>query len=122
MRPMERIRQSGADSRTTDSRTTDTRTADGRPGEGIRLLIIDDEPSHAEAVAESLGRVGYECLVATSGSEGARRIEQDEPNVVLTDLKMDGVDGLAIVKKARAELPDAEVVVITGYGDVQSAV
>ena len=96
--------------------------ADCRPGEGLRLLIIDDEPSHAEAVAESLGRVGYECLVATSGSEGARRIEQDEPNLILTDLKMDGVDGLAIVRKARAALPDSEVVVITGYGDVQTAV
>ena len=107
MTPMDRSRQSGTDT---------------RPGEGLRLLIIDDEPSHAEAVAESLGRVGYECLVATSGAEGARRLEQDEPNVILTDLKMDGVDGLAIVRKARAELPEAEVVVITGYGDVQSAV
>src|SRR6266702_3946071 len=40
---------------------------DGRPGEGLRLLIIDDEPSHAEAVAESLARVGYECVVAITG-------------------------------------------------------
>ncbi len=95
---------------------------DHRPGEGLRLLIIDDEPSHAEAVAESLERVGYECLVATSGAEGARRIEEAEPNVILTDLKMDDVDGLAILRKAKQELPDAEVVVITGHGDVQSAV
>jgi two-component system response regulator HydG len=96
--------------------------ADHRPGEGLRLLIIDDEPSHAEAVAESLERVGYECLVATSGAEGARRIEETEPNVILTDLKMDGVDGMTILRKAKQELPDAEVVVITGHGDVQSAV
>src|SRR5947209_15109026 len=93
-----------------------------RSGEGLRLLIIDDEASHAEAVAESLERVGYECTVATSGTAGARRIEEDEPNVILTDLKMDGLDGLAIVRKARQALPDAEVVVITGHGDVQSAV
>jgi two-component system response regulator HydG len=95
---------------------------DGRPGEGLKLLIIDDEPSHAEAVAESLERVGYECVVATSGAEGARRIEQGDANLILTDLKMDGLDGLAIVRKAKQELPDAEVVVITGHGDVQTAV
>jgi two-component system response regulator HydG len=95
---------------------------ESRPGEGLKLLIIDDEPSHAEAVAESLERVGYECVVATSGAEGARRIEQGDANLILTDLKMDGLDGLAILRKARQELPDAEVVVITGHGDVQSAV
>src|SRR5260370_1437279 len=93
-----------------------------RPGEGLRLLIIDDEPSHAEAVAECLARGGYDRVVATSGAEGARRIEQDEPNVILTDLKMDGLDGLGILRKAKQELPDAEVVVITGHGDVASAV
>jgi two-component system response regulator HydG len=96
--------------------------AEQRPGDGLRVLIIDDEASHAEAIAESLDRVGYECVVATSGAEGARRIEQSEPNLVLTDLKMDGIDGLAILRKARQELPDSPVVVITGHGDVQSAV
>jgi two-component system response regulator HydG len=91
-------------------------------GEGLKLLIIDDEPNHAEVVAESLERVGYQCVVATSGSSGAKMIEQDEPDVILTDFKMDGIDGLAIVRKARQELPDSEVVVITGHGDVQTAV
>ncbi len=93
-----------------------------KPGAGLKLLIIDDEPSHAEAVAESLERVGYECVIATSSAEGARRIERDEPNVILTDLKMDGLDGLGILRKAKQELDDVEVVVITGHGDVQTAV
>src|SRR5687767_9362456 len=93
-----------------------------KPGAGLKLLIIDDEASHAEAVAESLERVGYECVIATSSAEGARRIERDEPNVILTDLKMDGLDGLAILRKAKQELDDVEVVVITGHGDVQTAV
>jgi two-component system response regulator HydG len=91
-------------------------------GQGLKLLIIDDEANHAEAVAESLQRVGYECLIATSGSLGARRIEKDEPDVILTDLRMEDMDGLAILRKAKQELPDAEVVVITGHGDVQTAV
>src|SRR6516164_11822589 len=90
--------------------------------DSIRVLIIDDEPRHAEAVAESLERVGYECVVAASGSVGARKIEEEEFDVILTDLRMEDMDGLAILRKARQDLPDAEVVVITGHGDVKTAV
>src|SRR4051794_8014039 len=95
---------------------------ESKPGEGIKVLIIDDERNHAEVVAESLERVGYDCTVATTSAQGARVIEQAEPNVILTDLKMDGMDGLAILRKAKQELPESEVIVITGHGDVQTAV
>jgi two-component system response regulator HydG len=88
----------------------------------IRVLVIDDDRSHAETVAESLERVGYDCTVATSGTEGARLIESDVWDVILTDLKMNDLDGLAILKKAKELLPDAEVVMITGFGDVKTAV
>src|SRR5262245_52024724 len=90
--------------------------------EPIRVLVIDDEQAHAEVVAESLERVGYQCVIATSGSAGARRIEQEDFDVVLTDLRMEDMDGLAILRKAKQELPDSEVVVITGFGDVKTAV
>ena len=93
-----------------------------KPGEGLKVLVIDDEPFHAETVAESLERVGYECTVATSGKEGARLIAQDEHDVILTDLKMADLDGLAILRLAKQESPDAEVVMITGHGDVKTAV
>jgi len=91
-------------------------------GEQIRVLVIDDEPFHAESVAESLERVGYDCTLATSGREGLRKIEADDWDVVLTDLKMADVDGLTIVRKTRELLPEAEVVVITGHADVRTAV
>jgi two-component system response regulator HydG len=91
-------------------------------GETIRVLVIDDDRFHAETVAESLERVGYDCTVATSGTEGARLIEQDDWDVILTDLKMNDLDGLAILRRARETLPDAEVVMITGFGDVKTAV
>lgn len=90
--------------------------------EQIRVLVIDDERQHAETVAEALERVGYECVIATSGSQGFRKIQSESWDVILTDLKMADLDGLAIVRKAREELPEAEVVVITGHGDVKSAV
>jgi len=95
---------------------------DDAPAEPLELLIIDDEADHAEVLAESLERVGYHCTIATSGTDGAGRMTRDEPDLILTDLKMAGVDGLEILRKARQELPDSEVVVITGHGDVQTAV
>jgi two-component system, NtrC family, response regulator HydG len=91
-------------------------------GEPIRVLVIDDNRSFAETVSETLQRVGYDCTIATSGPEGARLIESDDWDVVLTDLRMAELDGLAIVRKAREAVPDAEVVVITGFGDVKTAV
>jgi two-component system response regulator HydG len=86
------------------------------------VLVIDDERFHAEAVAESLERVGYACALATSGGEGARKIEDEDFDVILTDLRMADLDGLAILRKARQEQPAAAVVVITGHGDVKTAV
>ncbi len=98
------------------------RSSEVKAEEPLKLLIIDDERNHAEAVAESLERIGYECLIATSGSQGARLIDDEEPDLILTDLKMDDLDGLAILGKAKQSCPEAEVVVITGHGDVQKAV
>jgi len=88
----------------------------------LRVLVIDDEPLHAEAVAESLERVGYQCVVATSGAAGAKKIDQEDFDVVLTDLRMAGTDGMAILKKTRQEQPDAEVILVTGQGDISTAV
>jgi two-component system response regulator HydG len=96
--------------------------AEVRSAEPIRVLIIDDDSFHAETVAESLERVGYDCALATSGAAGARQIEEEAFDVILTDLKMADVDGLAILRKARAEQPQTAVVVITGHGDVKTAV
>jgi two-component system response regulator HydG len=91
-------------------------------GEPIHVLIVDDEKLHAETVAESLERVGYDCVIATSGMQGARKMEDEYFDVVVTDLRMDGMDGLAILRKAKHDLPDAEVVVITAHGDIKTAV
>lgn len=89
----------------------------------IHVLIVDNDAPHAQSVAESLESVGsYDCRVATSGVEGVERIEQDAYDVIITDLMMNDVDGLGILKKAQEALPDAEVVLITGHGTIPSAV
>jgi two-component system response regulator HydG len=88
----------------------------------IRVLVVDDDEPHAQAVAESLERVGYECEIATSGREALRLIEEQEYDIVLTDLLMDDVGGLDVLAKAKRELPDAEVVILTGHSSIKAAV
>jgi len=92
------------------------------PGEGIRVLIVDDEKSHAEVVGEALERQGYEISLATSGNAGGRQIDQEDFDIILTDLRMSDLGGMEILKKARQIQPDCEVLVITGHGDVKTAV
>lgn len=99
-----------------ESRTT---AATGPP---IRALIIDNDVAHAEAMADSLSRVGYECTVAVSGGEGARQLERDTFEIVVTDLKMPDVGGLEILAICKDRQPDAEVILVTGHGTIQSAV
>jgi two-component system, NtrC family, response regulator HydG len=88
----------------------------------IRVLVVDDDEPHAAAVAESLQRVGYDCVIATSGEEGLRLIEEQVFDIVITDLIMDRVGGLEVLAKAKRELPDAEVVILTGHSTIKTAV
>src|SRR5580658_5834392 len=90
--------------------------------EALRVLVIDDDKHLAETIAESLDRRGHACTVATTGKSGAAKLDQDQYDVVLTDLKMADFDGLAVVEKCRQVQRDAEIFVITGFGDVKTAV
>ncbi|MBA3316136.1 MAG: sigma-54 dependent transcriptional regulator [Planctomycetota bacterium] len=88
----------------------------------IRVLIVDDDEGHAQAVAASLAPIGCDSTIATSGNRGVQLIESEMFDVVVTDMRMDDVDGLAILTKAKEELPEAEVIVVTGHGSINSAV
>jgi two-component system response regulator HydG len=89
--------------------------------DAVRVLVIDDDRNLADTIVESLERKGYACTLATSGKAGAAKIQTDEFDIVLTDLRMNDLDGLTIVKKVREHLPEAEVAVITGFNDVPTA-
>ncbi|HHT9121014.1 MAG TPA: sigma-54-dependent transcriptional regulator [Candidatus Hypogeohydataceae bacterium YC41] len=88
----------------------------------VKVLVIDDEDSHARAAAEALAKVGYQCIVATEGKEGLKHIKQGGFDVVITDLVMKDVDGMEILKETRSRLPHTQVIFLTGYGTVESAV
>lgn len=87
-----------------------------------RVLIVDNEPHHARAMAESLERVGYSCVVAVSGAEGAQKLQEDTFDVVVTDLVMNDVDGMEVLARAKAVLPYCEVILVTGHASVPKAV
>jgi len=87
-----------------------------------RVLIVDNDQALAHAMLESLEKVGYACSVATSGPEGARRVEQDAYDVVITDLVMNDVDGMEVLGRAKQAMPECEVIMVTGHASVPKAV
>jgi two-component system, NtrC family, response regulator HydG len=86
------------------------------------VLVVDNDLAHARAMTESLERVGYRCTVATSGPAGIQQIDQNMFQVVVSDLVMNDIDGMQILQKAKASLPDCEVVLVTGHATVTKAV
>ena len=78
----------------------------------VRVLIVDDDESHAQAVADSLTRINCECRVASSGERGSQLIAAETWDVIVTDLRMGEIDGLEILRLAKEELPDTEVIVL----------
>ena len=96
--------------------------ADESASSDIRILVVDNDKSHAQTMGETLERVGYNCTVATSGPEGAQKIDQEIFDVVITDLVMNEVDGEEILRRAKEALPDSEVIVVTGHGSIPKAV
>src|SRR6056297_4300425 len=88
----------------------------------FRVLVVDNEAAHARAMTESLEKVGYRCDVATSGPQAAELIQRETFDIVITDMVMNDVDGMKILKLAGERLPDAEVVMVTGHATVPIAV
>ncbi len=86
------------------------------------ILVIDDDQNHALTVADALAAEGYRTEVAPSGEEGLRRLDEQEFDVVVTDLYMRDVSGLDVLDAARKKDPPVEVVVITGHASIETAV
>ena len=86
------------------------------------VLIVDDEKHLAESLAEALERKGCETLVATNGKDGLEMIERQNVDLILTDLVMEPVGGMDVLRAAKSISPDSEVVFITGHGTVKNAV
>ncbi len=87
-----------------------------------RILVVDDEPNVLITVQAILREEGYEVDACPSGDQAIRVIQQRSYDLVLTDLKMAGADGLAVLAEVRKRSPQTVTVMMTGYGSVASAI
>ncbi|HSN25597.1 MAG TPA: sigma-54 dependent transcriptional regulator [Kofleriaceae bacterium] len=87
-----------------------------------RILVADDEPGLREFIVDALELDEHEVVAAPDGKAAAKLLDERSFELVITDLKMPGLDGLAILRKVRAEQPETEVIVMTAHGTVDNAV
>jgi len=86
------------------------------------LLLVDDEVNARDALALALRRDGYNVLTAADGEQGQEKLDNYPVDVLITDMKMPGMSGLELLQYARGNYPDVMVVMITGYGSIESAI
>lgn len=87
-----------------------------------KLLLVDDEEGIRKVLGISLLDAGYDVLTAESGEEAFDIFKDTEPPIVLTDIKMPGMDGISLLRKIKQENPETEVIMITGHGDMKLAI
>ncbi len=87
-----------------------------------KILLIDDEEAIVRLLSMSLRSDGYDVVTALSGEEGLQTFQEESPELVLTDIKMPGMDGIEVLQRIKELQPDAEVIIITGHGDIDNAI
>ncbi|HEX4406065.1 MAG TPA: sigma-54 dependent transcriptional regulator [Polyangia bacterium] len=87
-----------------------------------RILIIDDNETMREGLGATVRRMGHEAVLAASGAAGLAAFDKARPDFVITDLKMEGTDGLGVVRGVRERDPDCPVMIVTAFGTVETAV
>ena len=91
-------------------------TGSSRTSDPLKILVVDDEPAMVGALGALLGQAGHRIIAAYDGDEALRRFREDEPDLVLLDLAMPGMDGATVCKRIR-EVSDAPIIVVSGERD-----
>jgi excisionase family DNA binding protein len=99
-----------------------TRPAGPAPAARPRILVVDDEASIRELLSKTLALAEYEVDVAPDGPRALERLRMVPYDLLITDLKMPGMDGLTVIREARRLKPDLPVIIITGYSTEASAI
>ncbi|MDO8355383.1 MAG: sigma-54 dependent transcriptional regulator [Nitrospirota bacterium] len=89
---------------------------------GLKILLVDDEPLMRLSMVDALEAVGHDVLAAASGTEGIDAVRQRPFDLVITDLRLPGADGLTVLAATKEQSAQTEVVVITAHGSVETAV
>jgi len=88
----------------------------------MKILIVDDERAIRNSLKEILGDEGYDVDVAEDGATALAMVEKEKYNVIFCDIKMPGMDGTEVLEKIVAEGVDSAIVMISGHGDIETAV
>ncbi|MBI5607565.1 MAG: sigma-54-dependent Fis family transcriptional regulator [Deltaproteobacteria bacterium] len=88
----------------------------------MRILLVDDERISRVTTGRQLGQVGYQVQTAESAEQALELFAQQPCDVIITDLRMPGMDGLELLARLRRERPDTDVIVMTAFGSVETAV
>ncbi len=86
-----------------------------------RILVVDDDFEMAEMIVEELGDRGYSAVALRSGAVAVERLQHEPFDVLVTDLRMPGMDGLSLLRASRALDPSRPVIVMTGHGAIDTA-
>ncbi|MBC7911589.1 MAG: response regulator, partial [Pyrinomonadaceae bacterium] len=105
-----------------DSAQADNAVSTGGETTCTRLLVVDDEESVALTVGEVLRQEGFEVTTASSGSEAVARLDESDYDLVLTDLHMEGGDGISVLEEVKRRDSFIITIVLTGFASVESAI
>ena len=83
----------------------------------LRLLLVDDETEFIETLADRLRMRDLEADIASDGEEALSAVKKEEPDVIVLDVKMPGMDGIEVLKRVKYAYPDVEVIILTGHGN-----
>lgn len=89
---------------------------------GYTILVVDDDETMARTLMRALTRQGYQCFTALSGDQGLNLIHDNRFDLILTDLVMPGFDGVTFVRTVKTIDPNIPIIMMTGYGSVDTAV
>jgi DNA-binding NtrC family response regulator len=87
----------------------------------LRILILDDEPIVCKRLQPAFEKKGYEVEIFFQSEEALQRFRKSRFDIVITDLKMKGLDGIQFLSEVKASSPETEVIVITGFATMETA-
>jgi DNA-binding NtrC family response regulator len=87
----------------------------------LRVMVLDDEPIVCKRLQPALEKLGYEVDTFTQSLEALQEIQETKYDIIITDLKMKGIDGMRFLQEAKKQHPQTEVIVITGFATLDTA-
>jgi len=87
-----------------------------------KVLIVDDEVAFADNIAKLISKRGYEVTTVNNGQSAVEALDESDFDIIILDLKMPGLDGLATLKLIKGKRPGVEVIILTGHGSMESGI